>query len=116
MKNLGHHNITEAELSMMISQIDEDGNGSIDFSEFLGMMTKNAIDPEAEVLAAFQVFDVDGSGSISASELRHVMAHLGEKLTDEEVDEMIKEADTDGDGEISIDEFRNMINPQPIFN
>ena len=43
-----------------------------------------------------QVFDKDGNGFISAAELRHVMTNLGEKLTDEEVDEMIREADVDG--------------------
>lgn len=39
--------------------------------------------------------------SISAAELRHVMTNLGEKLTDEEVDEMIREADIDGDGQVN---------------
>jgi len=48
----------------------------------------------------FQVFDKDGNGFISAAELRHVMTNLGEKLTDEEVDEMIREADIDGDGQV----------------
>ena len=48
-----------------------------------------------------QVFDKDGNGFISAAELRHVMTNLGEKLTDEEVDEMIREADIDGDGQVT---------------
>ena len=38
--------------------------------------------------------------SISAAELRHVMTNLGVHLTDEELDEIMREADTDGDGEI----------------
>ena len=52
-------------------------------------------------LGPFLVFDKDGNGFISAAELRHVMTNLGEKLTDEEVDEMIREADIDGDGQIN---------------
>ena len=48
-----------------------------------------------------QAFDKDGSGKISEDELRTVMQSLGETLTDDELREMIREADTDGDGEIN---------------
>jgi hypothetical protein len=51
------------------------------------------------------VFDKDGNGFVSAAELKHVMTNLGEKLSDEEVDEMIREADVDGDGAF-ISEFK----------
>jgi len=57
-------------------------------------------DSEEEIREAFKVFDRDNNGFISAAELRHVMTSIGEKLTDDEVDEMIKEADQDGDGRI----------------
>ena len=46
-------------------------------------------------------FIQDGNGFISAAELRHVIANFGEKLTDEEVDQMIREADIDGDGQVN---------------
>lgn len=79
------------------------GNGTIDFPEFLTMMAKKMkdTDSEEELKEAFRVFDKDGNGFISAAELRHVMTNLGEKLTDEEVDEMIREADVDGDGQVN---------------
>jgi len=58
-------------------------------------------DKEEEIREAFRVFDRDGSGMISAAELRHVMTNIGEKLSDQEVDEMIREIDVDRDGQVN---------------
>lgn len=95
----------------MINEVDVDGNGTIDFPEFLSLMARKMkdTDTEEELVDAFKVFDRDGNGLISSAELRHVMTNLGEKLTDEEVDEMIKEADMDGDGHINYEEFVRMM-------
>ena len=46
---------------------------------------------------------------MSCLQLRHVMINLGEKLTDEEVEQMIREADLDGDGQVDYDEFVRMM-------
>jgi len=106
MRSLGQ-NPTEAELQDMINEVDADGSGTIDFPEFLVMMARKMrdTDSEEELREAFRVFDKDGNGFISASELRRIMTNLGEKLSDAEVDEMIREADSTGDGQIDYDEF-----------
>lgn len=93
------------------------GNGTIDFPEFLTMMARKMkdTDSEEEIREAFRVFDKDGNGFISAAELRHVMTNLGEKLTDEEVDEMIREADIDGDGQVNYEGTVVIFIPLSIF-
>ncbi|KAM3503663.1 hypothetical protein MY10362_004062 [Beauveria mimosiformis] len=95
MRSLGQ-NPSESELQDMINEVDADNNGTIDFPD---------TDSEEEIMEAFKVFDRDNNGFISAAELRHVMTSIGEKLTDDEVDEMIREADQDGDGRIDYNEF-----------
>ncbi|XP_012853869.1 PREDICTED: calmodulin-2/4-like [Erythranthe guttata] len=100
-------NPSEKELRDMINEVDSDGNGTIDFDEFLNLMTakEKKIDADNELKEAFKVFDKDQNGYISANELRQTMINLGEKLTVEEVEQMVREADLDGDGQISFDEF-----------
>ncbi|PKA61415.1 Calmodulin [Apostasia shenzhenica] len=102
---------TEEELQDMINEVDANGNGTIEFGEFLCLMARKMkeTDAEEELKEAFKVFDKDQNGYISASELRNVMINLGEKLTDEEVDQMIREADIDGDGQVNYDEFVRMM-------
>lgn len=58
---------------------------------------------------AFAVFDVDKDGFITKGELRQVMNRLGENLTDEQLDAMIREADLDNDGKINAEEFKKLM-------
>jgi calmodulin len=113
MRSLGQ-NPSEEELSIMIEEVDEDGSGTIDFKEFLGLMARKMkeTDTEEELIEAFKVFDRDGNGLISAHELRFVMTTAGEQLTDEEIEEMIREADEDNDGYINYEEFVRMMMSQ----
>lgn len=110
MRSLGQ-NPTEAELRDMISDVDVDGNGCIDFAEFLAMMARHikTDDNTEEIREAFRVFDRNGDGFISIGELRHVMKSLDQRLSKEEVDDMMREADTNGDGLVDYEEFVNMM-------
>ena len=87
----------------MVNEVDVDRSGEIDFDEFLILMAKKMKDSDSaeELLEAFKVFDTNNDGLISAAELRAVMNNVGEELDDEEIDEMIREADFDGDGHIN---------------
>ncbi|KAL3512481.1 hypothetical protein ACH5RR_025198 [Cinchona calisaya] len=106
MRSLGL-NPTEAELQDMIDEVDPDVNETINFHHFLDLMARKIEETVSEDLLkeAFQVFDKDRTGFISAAELRQVLTTQGDKMTDEEVDEMLKEADVDGDGQVNYAEF-----------
>lgn len=56
---------------------------------------------EKKLMTKYMLSFFSGNGYINATELRHIMTTLGERLTNDEVEEMIKEADVDGDGTIN---------------
>ena len=99
MRSLGQ-NPTEAELQEIINEIDAERKGTVEFFEFVNIMEKKIenVEDEEEILSAFRIFDNDGSGLISAEELREALTSLGEKLTQEEVDDLFSEAEIGEDG------------------
>ena len=101
----------------MIGDIDKDNDGSIDFEEFLQMMTAKMgeRDSREEIMKAFRLFDDDETGKISFKNLKRVAKELGENMTDEELQEMIDEADRDGDGEVSEEEFFRIMKKTSLF-
>jgi centrin-1 len=72
-------------------------------------------DPREEILKAFKLFDDDNTGKVSLKNLKRVARELGETMTDEELQEMIDEADRDGDGEISEEEFIRVMKKTNLF-
>ena len=110
MRNLGQ-NPSEEELKQLIREVDLNGDGTIDFKEFLCLMLKkmNDTDIDEELQDAFRHFDMDKDGYITPHELRNGMINIGEEYTPEEAEEMIKEADLDNDGKIDYNEFMKVI-------
>ena len=113
MTGLGY-NPTEAEIEEMVAMLDSNKNGKIDFDEFLGMVSRKMKvgATDEEIKDTLRVFDKDCNGFISAAELRQALANFGQKLSEKEVDEIIKEVDFDGDGQIDYAEFVSMMKKQ----
>lgn len=110
MQQLGQ-NPTDIELRDMVNEIDADGNGTIDFPEFLTMMSRknNVIETQDDLFGVFKVFDPTDTGFIDENGIKMVLLSLGESATDEEVSKMIFDADIDKDGKINFQEFLQLV-------
>jgi Ca2+-binding EF-hand superfamily protein len=110
MKNLGleakNHTVYQ-----MISDIDKDGTGDIDFDEFLDLMTVKLGDSDSEqdVRKVFDLFDDDKTGYITIQNLKRVAKDLDENMSDAELLEMIERADSDQDGQINFEDFYSIM-------
>ena len=99
----------------MIREVDVNNDGTIQLHEFMDLMSRkmNNNDRKEEMIHAFRIFDINGNGKITAAELRSAMAKMGEKLTNEDVEDKIRQADKNNDGLINYEEFVQL---RPIDN
>lgn len=110
LKKLGV-DIKEDEIKDIMASLDENGDGVMDFDEFVQMMDRRVSinSQHAEIEQTFKVFDKNGDGKITFDELKETLTALGEEVTDKDVADMIKEADLNGDGVIDFEEFKIMM-------
>lgn len=100
--------VKKSEIRQMFVDMDKDlSSATITFDEFVEMVTPRMLnrDSREEIMKVFALFDDDNTGAISFKNLKRVATELGENLTDEELQEMVDEADRDGDGVINEEEF-----------
>jgi Ca2+-binding EF-hand superfamily protein len=116
MRALGFE-VGREEIREMIHRTAGTNVGAIDFNQFLELMGQKILqrDPLQEILKAFELFDKDHNGSISLKDLKSATIELGENLTDDELREMIKEADRDLDGEVGQAEFVEVMKKSGLF-
>ncbi|XXG81127.1 hypothetical protein AAC387_Pa09g1831 [Persea americana] len=101
--------LSEAEVKQLMDAADVDGNGTIDYIEFItATMHRHKLERDEHLYKAFQYFDKDGSGFITRDELESAMKEYG--MGDEDsIREVISEVDTDNDGRINYEEFCAMM-------
>merc|ERR1712188_128923 len=111
LRSLGQ-NPTEAELAALVEMVDKDKSGTIEFDEFVDLMSKTnktTEQMEEEIKNAFLTFDADGSGFIDREGLVNVLTTMGDPVDEETINGMIAEADLDGDGKINYAEFTKIM-------
>ena len=100
-------------LQNMINDIDKNNSGTIDFDEFIEMMTAKMSDKDTreDLKKVFDLFigDDEKADKIELKHLKRVAKELNENMSEDELNEMITRADTDRDGKVSFDEFYNIM-------
>jgi len=102
-------NASPQQVKEFVQSVDDNGDGRIQFTEFLQLMNKRVkSDVSLDTLrAAFRALDEKGTGKVHAGELRYVLTGLGDRLSNDEVDEILKEVGTDTDGHIDYEQLLN---------
>ncbi|XP_060803239.1 uncharacterized protein LOC106138293 isoform X1 [Amyelois transitella] len=110
IKALGYEP-TKEELQHMINAVDKGDTGKLSFENFQTAIMRKimSLDTDGDIMKSFRLFDMDDSGLISFENVKKVTEILGTYLTDEEIEEMIDDADKDFDGFINVQEFMRMI-------
>ena len=110
MRTLGQ-NPSENEIEAMIKEVDVDGNGEIDFEEFCRLMVRQMEqnEPAEELVEVFRIFDKNNNGQIDWYDLGVAFRECGERVSDEDLKEMIEEHDADGDRALNFNEFVKMM-------
>jgi Ca2+-binding EF-hand superfamily protein len=101
-------------LDAIISEVDEDGSGELEFEEFCILAARFLIEEDEEQMRkelkeAFRFYDKEGEGFLTIDTLKGILLELEPDLTNETLQEIIDEVDEDGSGTIDFDEFMNMM-------
>ena len=99
---------TPERIDQLIGEIDYDGDGEVDFDEFVCLMVKTLNDAdkaEEELVEVFKKFDKNGDNVIDPQDLMIAFHELGYACEEEEAQDMINFFDNDGDNSINFSEF-----------
>ena len=98
------------ETERILSNIDINQNGSVDFTEFvISLVSTKDILTDEKLLNAFNMLDMDGNGRITKSDLEAVFKKNSSTDTNEALEEIIQEADVNGTGEIAFNDFKKLM-------
>ncbi|XWS51067.1 hypothetical protein CRYUN_Cryun12cG0144400 [Craigia yunnanensis] len=102
--------LAEPEIKMLMEVADVDGNGVLDYGEFVAVTIHlQKMENDEHFRRAFMFFDKDGSGYIELDELRDALADESGEADVDVLNDIMREVDTDKDGRISYDEFVAMM-------
>ena len=104
--------VDKAELRKMITDVDADGSGSVEFPEFLTMMTAKMgdADTKEEIMKTFKMFDTTTDGTkLKFDDFKKVAKDLGENMSDDQMHSMFDHADQGGKGYVSFDDFYRLM-------
>lgn len=110
MSSLGF-DVKHAVVYNMVTDLDADGSGEIEFGEFLDVMTAKLDEKNSreEIGRVFNLFDKDRSGDLDVEEFQKICTEVGQEVSEADIRELFQRCDINGDGKVDMDDFYNVI-------
>ncbi|XP_057292724.1 calmodulin-2-like [Hydractinia symbiolongicarpus] len=110
LKTIGY-NPTDKDLENLTIVIDADGNGEIEFHEFMDLIDNLETDKKntEEARIAFNAFDFMGEGFIAANDIKQALVHIMEKADEKDLQDVIKHFKLEKNRKIGFQEFKDMM-------
>ena len=130
MRKLNVRGVTERDITSMISSMDTDRNGYVDYREFVRQFAGDNINALRRIttqirdlleknndslMTAFRAFDRDRDGIVTGREFRAGMRELGQKLSANQMDDVMRQLDVDEDGYIDYHDFLRHFGGNPAL-
>ena len=98
-------------MKKLLGEVDKDNTGQIDFEGYLQVVLNKMVERPTpdDIQKAFRLFDQGAKGKVDFQDLKRIAAQIGENITDDEMHEMIAEADRSGTGRVGPDDFVHIV-------
>ena len=104
-------NPSEAEIIEMMKKVDANNSGQFDLTSLENLIRDRGNDPDTldDVVTALKVFDADKDGKISVEEFTYAMVNMGERMTEQEIQEIVADCQLVNNNQIALEDFARMI-------
>lgn len=103
------HTLDDKALKALVHEVDQEDTGELDFEEF-ALLASRFVEVEedveavtAELREAFRLYDKEGKGYLTVAVFREILRELDDKLSKDDLDQMIEEIDADGSGTVDFE-------------
>merc|ERR1719164_93361 len=99
------------DMKKMLGEVDKDNTGQVDFEGYLQVVLNKMVERPStdDIHKAFRLLDQGQKGKVDFDDLKRIATQIGEQIEDEEIREMLSEADRSGTGKVGTEDFVHIV-------